>query len=150
MIAVGQKINTLLNTQFGHYRSMKQAVEKQTAYIEAMDIGGLTAGASETRSLMRKIRDLEAELRPLRQGWNNLGWDRPVMEKRLIDGIIDEIRAMIEEIQTVKNYNQTMLERSMEGVRQQITGLKKQTQVSKAYQPRPRVATPARFIDRSE
>jgi len=149
MIDVGQKIKALLDTQLGHYRVMKQAVEKQTAYIEAMDIGGLTAGTSETRSLMRKIRDLEAELRPLRQSWNNLGLDRPVIEKRQIDGVIDEIRELIESIQTVKNYNQTLLERSMDGVRQQMTGLKKQKQISKAYQPKPQ-AVAARFIDRSK
>ena len=81
---------------------------------------------------MRKIRDLEAELRPLRQSWNNLGLDRPVMEKRQIDGVIDEIREMIASIQTVKNHNQALLERSMDGVRQEMTGLKKRKQISNA------------------
>ena len=149
MIDVGQKIKALLDAQFGHYFVMKKVVEKQTAYIEAMDIGGLTAGASETRSLMRKIRDLEAELRPLRQSWNNLGLDRPVMEKRQIDGVIDEIRDIIASIQAVKDHNQTLLERSMGGVRQEMTGLKKRKQISKAYHPRPKVAA-ARFIDQSK
>lgn len=150
MIDVGQKIKTLLETQCEYYRSMKQAVEKQTAYIEAMDIGGLTAGTSETRSLMRKIRDLEAELRPLRQSWNNLGLDRPVMEKRQIDVLIGEMRALIEAIQTTKDHNQVLLERSMDGVRQQMTGLKKRKKMSKAYQPKPQGTRVARFIDRSK
>jgi len=149
MIDAGQKIKTLLDSQLGYYRAMKLAVEKQTAYIEAMDIGGLTAGTSETRSLMRKIRDIEATLRPLRQSWNNLGIDRPVVEKRLIDDVIVDIRALIESIQSVKDHNQTLLERSMEEVRQQMTGLKKRQQMSKAYQPKPQVAASARFIDQS-
>jgi hypothetical protein len=149
MIDAGQKIKTLLDTQLGYYQAMKLAVEKQTAYIEAMDIGGLTAGASETRSLMRKIRDIEATLRPLRQSWNNLGMDRLVVVKRQIDDIIVDIRTLIESIQTVKNHNQVILERSMEDVRQQMTGIKKRQKISKAYQPKPQVAAPARFIDQS-
>ena len=68
MVDVGLQIKALLEMQLKHYRAMKQTVAKQTAYIEAMDIGGLMASTAETRALMRKIRDLEADLRPLRQG----------------------------------------------------------------------------------
>ncbi|MGA1197548.1 MAG: flagellar export chaperone FlgN [Candidatus Latescibacterota bacterium] len=150
MIDAGQKIEALLEAQLKYYRAMKLAVEKQTAYIEAMDIGGLTTGTSETRALMRKVRDLEAELRPLRQSWNNLGLDRPVIEKRRIDGLIDEMRSLLESIQVLKDHNQSLLERSMEDVRQQLSGLKKRKQMSNAYQPKPRMATAARFIDRSK
>jgi hypothetical protein len=150
MIDLGQKIRILLDKQLGHYNAMNQAVEKQTAYIEAMDVGGLTAGASETRSLMRKINDLEAELRPLRQSWNNLGMNRPVLEKRLIDRVIESMRVEIESIQAVKNRNQAMLEKSMGSVRQQLTGLKKRKQVSNAYKPREKSMASARFVDRSE
>ena len=149
MIEIGQKIAALLETQQGHYLSMKQAVEKQRAYIEAMDIGGLTVGTAETRSLMRKIRDLEAELRPLRQSWQNLGLDRPVTEKRAIDGLVQEIRGLIESIQEAKDENQTLLERSMEEVRAQMTGLKTRTRASQAYHQRPGAPTTARFVDRS-
>jgi len=150
MIEVGQKIMLLLESQVGHYQSMKQALEKQAAYIEAMDIGGLTAGASETRALMRKIRDLEADLRPLRQSWRDLDWDRPVNEKRKIDALVDEIRALIESIQKIKDENKTNLEQSMEQLRAQMTGLKTSTQATQAYHRRPATGSPARFIDQSK
>lgn len=150
MVDVGQKIKTLLETQVKHYCAMKQAVEKQTAYIEALDIGGLTAGTSETRALMRKIRDLEAELRPLRQSWNNLGLDRPVVEKRQIDALIEDIRALITTIQQVKDHNQGLLERSMGQVRQEMTGLRKRKKIAHAYQSKPRLQAQARFIDRAK
>lgn len=150
MIDVGQKIKAMLEAQVAHYRAMKQAVEKQTAYIEAMDIGGLTAGTSETRSLMRKIRDIEAELRPLRQSWNNLGLDRPVIEKRQIDSLIGDIRGLIGSIQETKDHNQSLLERSMRDVQQEMAGVKKRKKISNAYYQRPRVTTPARFIDKSK
>ena len=59
MVAVGQEIIELLRLQQGHYNALKQAVEKQTAHIEATDIGRLTSGTFEVRGLMRKIRDVE-------------------------------------------------------------------------------------------
>ena len=150
MIEVGKKIMLLLESQAVHYQSMKQAVEKQATYIEALDVGGLTGGASETRALMRKIRDLEAELRPLRQSWTNFGLDRPVHEKRKIDGLVDQIRSTIESIQITKNENKVHLEQSMDQLRSQMTGLKASTQAARAYHRRPQRVPVARFIDKSK
>ena len=150
MIEVGQKIMLLLESQVAHYQSMKQAIEKQSAYIEVMDIGGLTAGTAETRALMRKIRDLEAELRPLRQSWKNLGLDRPVNEKRKIDLQVAQIRALIEAIQEKKDENKAHLEQSMEALRSQMTGLNTSTQAAQAYHRRSPSSAPARFIDKSK
>ena len=149
MIDVGMQIKALLDKQLTHYRAMKQVVERQTGYIEAMDIGGLTASTAETRALMRKIRDIEADLRPLRQGWNNLGLDRPVVIKRQIDAQIEELRELIEGVQAAKDRNKAMLERSMEDVRKQMTGLKLRKHASQAYRGRPAAKPAARFIDRS-
>lgn len=150
MVDAGQKITDILELQVGHYRAMKYAVEKQTVFIETMNLGGLTAGASETRALMRKIRDLEADMRPFRQTWQNLGLDRPVFEKRKIDTQIDEIRTLIESIQEIKNKNTTMLEEAMAGVHRQMTGLKARATAHRAYQRRPVKVPAARFIDRSK
>ena len=143
----GREIAKLLKVQVGHYRSMKQAVEKQTAYIDAMDVGGLTAGACEVRGLMRKIRDLDAGLRPLRQSWSTLGIDRPAPERREIEALIASIRMLITEIQEVKNQNTSLLTRSMERFRKQMAGLNTQSRAARAYHRRP--AQAARFVDRS-
>ena len=145
----GNQINTFLETQLEHYESMKHVVEKQTQFIEVMDIGGLTVGTSEVRGLMRKIRDIEAALRPHRQGWRNLGLDQPVKEKRRMDELAYAIRAQIEQIQEIKDHNELLLEKSMEGVRKQMTGLKTGAQATRAYVKRTPIAPAARFIDRS-
>ena len=144
---IGREILKILKAQLGHYRSMGQAVSKQTAYIEAMDVGGLTTGTSEVRGLMRKIRDLEATLRPLRQGWTALGLDRPVAEKREIETVVASIRGLIAEVQEVKDRNAGLLKRSMGGVRKQMTGLNVQSKATRAYYRQPPQA--ARFIDKS-
>lgn len=129
---------------------MKQTVEKQAVCIRGKDIGGLTAGATETRALMCKIRDIEADLRPFRQSWYTLGLDRPVVEKKQIDALIDDIRLLIETIQEIKNENVALLERSMGDVRQEMTGMKARTHARRAYQQRPAPMSDARFIDRSK
>lgn len=150
MVDAGQKIKAILETQLTNYREMKQAVEKQTIFIENTNLNGLAACASETRALMRKIRDLDAELRPLRQTWYNLGLDRPVIEKRQVDVLVDEVRAVIESIQEIKNKNTSLLEDAKEKVHAQMTGMKVRTTASRAYQRRPVQAPAARFIDRSK
>ncbi|MCZ6632059.1 MAG: flagellar export chaperone FlgN [bacterium] len=143
----GYQINMFLEEQLDHYQSMKQVVEKQTRFIEVMDIGGLTVGTSEMRGLMRKSRDIEAALRPFRQSWNNLGLDQPVKEKRRMEGLVYAIREQIEQIQEIKDRNKLLLEKSMEGVRKQMTGLETGAQATRAYVKR--AAPAARFIDRS-
>ena len=147
MIETGRKILALLEAQLGHYRAMKHAVEKQGTYIEVGDIGGLTTGTAEVRGVMRKIRDLEVDLRPLRQSWQNLGLDRPLVEKRQVDACVGKIRTQIEEIQAIKDGNAAMLERSMDVLRKEMTGFKSRSKATRAYYRRP--APAARFIDRS-
>lgn len=149
MMDGGRKIKALLESQRDCYRAMKQTVEKQAIYIQAMDIGGLTAGAAETRAMMCKIRDIEAELRPFRQIWHKLGLDRPFAEKRQVDALVEDIRALIASIQEIKDRNVAMLERSMGEMRQEMAGMKARTRASRAYQQRPVPASDARFIDRS-
>ena len=143
----GREILKLLKAQQDHYLALKQAVQKQTTHIEAVDIGRLTAGTSEARGLMRKIRDLEAALRPLRQSWSTLSVDGPPSERREIHTIIASIRGHILEIQEVKDRNTSLLSRSMEAVRKQMAGLNSQSKAARAYYRRP--TQPARFIDKS-
>ena len=147
MIAVGREILELLRLQQGHYGALKQAVEKQTAHIEATDIGRLTSGTSEVRGLMRKIRDAEADLRPLRQSWSSLGHDRPPAEQREIDALVASIRELIVEIQETKNRNADLLKGAMDRVRKQMAGLNSQAKAAQAYRPRP--ARAARFVDKA-
>ena len=143
----GREILKLLKAQQEHYLALKQAVQKQTTHIEAVDIGGLTAGTSEVRGLMRKIRDTEVALRPLRQSWSTLGIDRSPSERREIHTIIASIRAHILEIQEVKDRNTSLLSRSMDKIRKQMAGLNSQSKAARAYYRRPTQA--ARFIDKS-
>jgi len=145
---LGSKILKLLHEQVSHYVNMKDAVQKQTAYIEAMDVARLTSGSSEVRGLMRKIRDLEVSLTPLRHSWGSLGSDRPVVEKRAMDEVVDKIRELIGEIQEVKDRNASMIKQSMVDVRKQLTDLNSQSKAVRAYfQRRPGQA--ARFVDKA-
>lgn len=147
MEMIGQDIVTLLNLQQGHYVALKQAVQRQTAYIETLDTGRLTTGTSEVRGLMRKIRDVEARLRPLRQSWGILGIDRPVPERREIDALSASMRTLITEIQEAKEHNADLLETGMRQVRKQMAGLNSHSRAAQAYFPRPTQA--ARFVDKA-
>lgn len=147
MKPIGQEILKHLKAQETLYRAMKQAVERQTVHIETMDIGGLTVGTGEVREMMRKIRDLEAVLRPLRQSWAGLGIDRPASDVRAIEAQIGLLRLLIEEIQALKERNQGMLGRSMEAVRKQMSGLNVQSRAARSYVRAQ--AQAARFIDRA-
>lgn len=145
----GREIVEYLKVQQGHYAAMKEAVAQQAAFIEQRNIGALAAGAAEVRGLMRKIRDVEARLRPLRQSWASQGLDRPVALKREVDALIAGLRGQITEIQEIKDRNQALLKGSMEQVRKEMAGLKSQSRVARAYYQRAPVAQQARFIDRS-
>ena len=144
---VGKAIIKHLRAQEDHYLSIKQAVEKQTGFITAMDIGRLTSGTTEVRGLMHKIKDLETSVRPLRQVWANLGIDRPVSDQREIESQIVSIRALIDSIQEVKERNTSLLVKSMDEVRGQLVGLNSRSTAARAYH----VGKPktARFIDKS-
>ncbi len=146
-MSIGQDILNLLKSQLGNYKSMKLAVDKQTGFITESDVGGLLTGTSEVRSLMRKIRDKEAALRPLRQSWTSLGIDRPVVEKREIDTLVAAIRGIIGTIKVTRDQNAELLETSLDSVKKQMAGLKSQAKVTKAYYPKPKAD--ARFIDQS-
>jgi len=144
----GQEILKLLTAQRGHYLALRQAVDKQTGHIEAMDVGQLAAGTAEVRSRMRKIRDVEARLRPLRQSWSSRGVSRPPGESEPMEGLVSDIRSLIGEVQKIKDQNAAKLKSAMLGLRKQITGLKTQSRAAAAY--RPRRSQPARFVDREE
>ena len=150
-MTTGQEILEQLESQQGHYQALKVAVERQTGHIEDGDIGGLTAGTSEVRGLMRQIRNGEARLRPLKQSWANLGLDRPAAEKRKIGSMIASIRDSITEIQEIKDQNKERLEDGMARVKKEITELKIQSKAVRAYhgQSHKQSGHPARFIDKS-
>lgn len=146
----GQEILKVLSRQRGHYVAMRDVVEKQTVHIRGFDIGGLTAGASEARGLMRKIRDLEAKFRPLRQSWGARTVDRPASQQDAIELAVTEIKDLIGDIQKTREQNTRMLKKNMAGLKAQMTGLESQTKAAKAYGTKPATKAPAaRFIDTS-
>ena len=61
----GQELITRLVCQRSQYDALKEAVMRQTAHIQVLNVEGLTTDLTEIRSLMRKVRDLEADLRQL-------------------------------------------------------------------------------------
>ena len=144
----GQEIVARLKTQLGHYLAMKQAVERQTGFIQAQDVGGLTSGTSEVRALMRKIRDLEASLRPFKQSWNSRAVDHAADEKLQIDDLVSSIRENIEAIQGIRDRNETLLKEAMGQTRSEINGLKSQSKAARAYRGRSENRQ-ARFVDKS-
>ena len=144
----GKEIVEKMRAQLGHYAAMKLAVDNQTAFIQAKDIDGLASGASEVRGLMRKIRDLEASLRPLRQSWNSRAVDRGSGERQEVESLIASIRESIVGIQEVRGRNETMLKAALGDVRAEMNGLKSRSHAARAYQS-PARRSQARFVDKS-
>lgn len=130
-----------------HFLLMLQAVKKQTSNIEEMEIGGIVTTTSELRSLMKKIRDIEAKLRPLQQKWLKLDENCWATENQKIDKIVSTIRDLISQVQVVKDKNKNLLKQSIDGVRKQLTGLNAHSKVTRAYYPQ--LPQNARFIDKS-
>jgi len=147
----GQELIKRLTVQQGQYQALKDAVMRQATHIHAMDVAGLTTDMTEIRSLMRKVRDLEAGLRPMRQSWHSLGLDRMPSERREVDDLVDGIRETVEEIQTIKGENEVLLKSRMGDLRKEMSGLQTQGKAALAYQgPKPVAQqTPVpKFIDR--
>jgi ABC-type phosphate transport system auxiliary subunit len=144
----GQEIIDRLRTQLGHYRAMKLAVDRQTSFIQVRDVGGLTAGASEVRGLMRKIRDLDVSLRPLRQSWRSKAVDRASSEQQEIETLISTIRERIEAIQAVRDRNEALLKDALGKAQTEMNGLRSQSRAARASQNRT-ARRPARFLDKS-
>ena len=94
----GQELIRRLTIQQGQYQALKEAVARQAAHIGAMDVAGLTTDMAEIRSLMRKVRDLEADLRPLRQSWHSLGLDRSPSERREADELMESLEHLEQQI----------------------------------------------------
>lgn len=147
----GQELIGRLQRQKEQYLGLKEAVTRQAVHIKAVDVAGMATDMTEIRSLMRKIRDMEADLRPLRQSWHSLGLDRDPAERRRVDDLVDEIRQIVEAIQAVKAENETLLKARMGGLRKEMTGLNTQGKAALAYQapgaPDRRSAKP-KFIDK--
>lgn len=130
-----------------HFLLMLQAVKKQTSNIEEMEIGGIVTMTSELRSLMKKIRDIEAKLRPLQQKWLKLDENCWATENQKIDKTVSTIRDLISQVQVVKDKNKNLLKQSIDGVRKQLTGLNAHSKVTRAYYRQ--LPQNARFIDKS-
>ncbi len=147
----GQELIKRLTIQESQYRALKDAVTRQATHIRAMDIGGLTTDMAEIRSLMRKVKDLEVDLRPLRQSWHSLGLDRLPIERRGVEALVDGIREIVDEIQAAKGKNETLLKARMGDLRKEMSGLQTQGNAALAYQgrkPAERAAPKPKFIDR--
>ena len=69
----GKELIRMLVEQKDHYDALKHVVVRQATHIETMDVGKLASDTAEVRGLMRKVRDLEASIRPLRPLPNNNG-----------------------------------------------------------------------------
>ena len=83
-------------------------------------------------------------------GLVNRGWSLPV-ERRKVDELVGNIREFVEEIQTVKGENETLLTSNMAGIRKEMTEVQSQGKAALAYQgPRPTelAKSGAKFIDR--
>jgi hypothetical protein len=68
-----------------------------------------------------------------------------------VDEIVDNIRGLVDEIQTVKGENEILLTSHMAGIRKEMSGLQTQAKAALAYHgPRStkRAASASKFIDR--
>ena len=148
MVEAADEIIQHLKSQQIHYEAMRAAVEMQTGFIQSRDVGGLIAGTAEVRGIMRKIRDLEAKLRPLRQTWSTLGHERRLGSKTEIQDLVEILRAKILQIQEIKGKNQELLEGSMASLQKDLGQMKSKSKAAIAYHHRPK-EDQARFIDRS-
>ena len=147
----GQELITRLVCQRSQYDALKEAVMRQTSHIQVLNVEGLTTDLTEIRSLMRKVRDLEADLRPLRQSWHSLGLDRDPAERREVDQLVEGIRETVEEIQTVKSENETILKSRTADLRKEMSSLQAQGKAAIAYQgpnPAERASQSSRFVDK--
>ena len=147
----GKELVKLLEAQKRHYRALKDVVVRQTTHIEAMDVGALASDTAEVRGLMRKVRDMEVSIRPLRQSWGTMGLDRAPADRRRVETVVGAVRSTVEEIQEIKDRNATMLQDRMVDLKKQMAGLEHQGKAAHAYYgpPRNAGATPSKFIDQS-
>ena len=147
----GQELIKRLKVQQDHYGALRDVVTRQTTHIKDSDVAGLTTDMAEIRALMRKVRDMEAGLRPLRQSWHSLGLDRGHSERQEVDDLVSAIRETVDEIQSLKGENETLLKSRMGDIKKEMAEVRTQGKAAIAYQgPRSaeRSAPPARFIDR--
>lgn len=147
----GKELAKALEVQKVQYGALRQAMERQTTHIEALDVAGLTTDTAEIRGLMRKVRDVEASLRPLRQSWSTMGLDRDPEEKREVDAMIESVRGTIGDIQGIKDQNAKMLQERMSDIRAQMAELQTQGKAAQAYYgPNEGARASARFIDQAK
>lgn len=147
----GKELVKLLEAQKRHYSALKDVVVRQTTHIEAMDVGKLASDTAEVRDLMRKVRDMEVSIRPLRQSWGNMGLDRDPSDRRSVDTVVGAVRSTVEEIQEIKAHNATMLQERMGDLKKQMAGLQHQGKAAHAYYGPPKngCVPPSKFIDQS-
>tara|TARA_Y100000588_G_scaffold350741_1_gene402071 strand:+ start:87 stop:542 length:456 start_codon:yes stop_codon:yes gene_type:complete len=147
----GKELIRMLAEQKDHYDALKHVVVRQATHIETMDVGKLASDTAEVRGLMRKVRDLDASIRPLRQSWGNMGLDRDPADRRDVESVVGEVRGVVEEIQEIKDRNATMLQERMGDLRKQMAGLQTQGKAAHAYYG-PRKSggiPPSKFIDQA-
>lgn len=140
-----------LQAQLGLYRSMVELNERQLVLLESpseSDPDSLLDLVAQKQGLMGKVAELEAKLKPLKDGWGGIKNDLPESVRTFAEGLLNELAATIHTLIEMEDATHRRLEVVMAETREGINTIRKKAQVNRAYAAYGSKATGGKYLDR--
>jgi len=139
-----------LQAQLGLYREMIGVNERQLQLLEnpgESDPDDLLTLVGQKQALMGQLGELEAKLKPLKNGWSSVKGSLPENVRSFADGLLEELAATIRTLIEMEDAAHKRLEEVMGQTREGINTIRKKAQVNRAYAAYGARSGGAKFVD---
>jgi hypothetical protein len=112
-----------LKIQAELYRSLLGLAKQQAQEISPDNLDVFMSVLEQKKTIIEKIGEIETEIRPLRDYWESHKEEAEEKDRRKLRSVVDEIRAVLEELLEVESRSQKELGSAMDTVEEQIRQL---------------------------
>ncbi len=140
-----EKLGRLLTLQADLYRELLGAAKRQAKEISAESLDTFVDILEEKRTIIEKIGEIETEIQPLRRFWEQHRDEIEAGDRTALRSVVDEIRALLEELLDVESESQQKLGSTKEAVEEQIRQISIGPEAMRSYMNGD--GTGARFMD---
>ena len=128
-----KELERRLKIQAELYRSLLGLAKQQVHEISAQNLDVFMTVLEQKKTIIEKIGEVEAEIRPLRDYWESHKEEAAEKDRKKLRSVIDEIRSVLEELVDVESRSQKELGSAMNTVEEQMRQLSVGPEALRSY-----------------
>ncbi len=127
------RLTRLMDDQQQLLQRLDAIGEKQSALIEAVDTQGLLTLLGERQVLIEKVLEIQEELDPFRQRWDELNQSLKADQQEAVAKQIDDLGELMKRVCQRDEHDSMLLSKQRDHLADQLTGVSRGRSALSAY-----------------